>query len=142
DTATSVMTMIGLAVGIDYALFYLERYREERRHGASKVEAIERSGATAGKAVLFSGGTVLLALLGLLFMPITIFQGMGIGTALTVVIAVGAALTLLPALVRLTGDWINFPRFGLMRKLREQDRTGYSQFEDQQRGHGLWGHVA
>ncbi|HVL24665.1 MAG TPA: MMPL family transporter, partial [Thermomicrobiales bacterium] len=142
DTATSVMTMIGLAVGIDYALFYLERYREERRHGAPKVDAIERAGATAGKAVLFSGGTVLLALLGLLFMPITIFQGMGIGTALTVVIAVAAALTLLPALVRLIGDWINVPRFGIMRKLKTQDRTGYAQFEDEQRGKGLWGHVA
>jgi putative drug exporter of the RND superfamily len=142
DTATSVMTMIGLAVGIDYALFYLERFREERRHGASKIEAIERSGATAGKAVLFSGGTVILALLGLLFMPITIFQGMGVGTALTVVVAVAAALTLLPAVVRLIGDWINFPRLGIMRKLRKQDQTGYAHFEDAQRGRGLWGHVA
>ena len=142
ETATSVMTMIGLAVGIDYALFYLERYREERRHGASKIDAIERSGATAGKAVLFSGGTVLLALLGLLFMPITIFQGMGIGTALTVVVAVAAALTLLPALVRLIGDWINVPRFGVMRKLRRQDETGYAQFAEPVRGKGFWGHIA
>ena len=142
ETATSVVTMIGLAVGIDYALFYLERYREERRHGAARIEAIERAGATAGKAVLFSGGTVLLALLGLLFMPITIFQGMGIGTALTVVIAVAVALTLLPALVALIGDWINFPRLGLMRKLKRQDSTGYAEFEDARRGQGLWGRVA
>jgi RND superfamily putative drug exporter len=142
DTATSVMTMIGLAVGIDYALFFLERYREERRHGALKNDAIERAGATAGKAVLFSGGTVVLALLGLIFMPITIFQGMGIGTALTVVVAVAAALTLVPAVVRLIGDWINAPRFGIMRKLKQQDQTGYAHFEDETRGRGLWGHLA
>ena len=141
EAGMMLVTMIGLAVGIDYSLFLLERYREERRHGASKIDAVERAGATAGKAVLFSGGTVLLALLGLLFMPITIFQGMGVSTALTVVVAVAAGLTLLPALTRLTGDWLNFPRFGLMKKLRAQDATGVSQFEDPKPGHGLWGRL-
>ena len=142
ESGTMLVTMIGLAVGIDYSLFLLERYREERRNGALKSEAIERAGATAGKAVLFSGGTVLLALLGLLLLPITIFRGMGLATASTVVVAVAASLTLLPALVQLLGDWINFPRFGLMQKLRHQDASGIAQFSPRQPGKGLWGHLA
>ena len=60
----NMITMIGLAVGIDYALFIVERYREERRRGRAKHEAIEIAGGTASKAVLFSGATVVLALLG------------------------------------------------------------------------------
>lgn len=134
-------TMIGLAVGIDYALFFMERYREERRHGSLKIDAIERAGGTAGKALLFSGMTVVLALLGLMLLPITVFQGMAIGSIATVVFAVAAALTLLPALLRLIGDWINFPRIDTMRKLKRQDQTREAHFEDRQ-GAGLWGHVA
>lgn len=134
-------TMIGLAVGIDYALFFMERFREERRHGALKIDAIERAGGTAGKALLFSGLTVVLALMGLMLLPMTVFQGMGIALIATVIFAVSAALTLLPALLRLIGDWINFPRIDTMRKLKRQDRTRESQFEDRQ-GAGFWGHVA
>ena len=137
---TSIVTMIGLAVGIDYALFYFERFREERRHGARKIDAIERAGGTAGKAVLFSGGTVILALGGLLLMPINVFQGVGIAVGVTVVVAVTAALTLLPALMRLIGDWASIPRFGIIRKLRRQDRTGIAEFDDR-RGTGIWGHI-
>ncbi|HEV2067760.1 MAG TPA: MMPL family transporter, partial [Thermomicrobiales bacterium] len=144
DASTmSIVSMIGLAVGIDYALFYFERFREERRHGTLKIDAIERAGGTAGKAVLFSGGTVILALGGLLLMPIDAFQGIGIAVGITVVVAVAAALTLLPALMRLIGDWASIPRFGIIRKLRRQDRTGIAEFEDAGRpGEGLWGHVA
>jgi len=134
-------TMIGLAVGIDYALFFMERFREERRHGALKIDAIERAGGTAGKALLFSGLTVVFALMGLMLLPITVFQGMAIGSIVTVIFAVSAALTLLPALLRLVGDWINFPRIDTMRKLKRQDQTRESQFEERQ-GAGFWGHVA
>jgi RND superfamily putative drug exporter len=133
--------MIGLAVGIDYALFFFERFREERRLGAHKLDAIERAGGSAGKAVLFSGATVIFALLGLLLLPINFFQGMGISAALVVVVAVAAAMTLLPAMVRLVGDWANAPRFGMIRKLRRQDRTGYLEFEPRM-GSGLWGRLA
>ncbi len=141
DTSMSLMSMIGLAVGIDYALFFFERFREERRSGAPKMDAIERAGGSAGKAVMFSGATVILALLGLLLLPIDFFHGMGISSALVVVVAVGAAMTLLPAMVRLIGDWANAPRFGLMRKLKRQDTTGYREFETKI-GTGLWGHLA
>ena len=64
-----MITMIGLAVGIDYALFIVARYREERRHGRPSMEAIEIAGGTASKAVLFSGFTVVLALLGMFLIP-------------------------------------------------------------------------
>jgi len=141
DSTTVVMSMIGLAVGIDYALFYFERFREERRHGALRIDAIERAGGTAGKAVLFSGATVIFALGGLLLMPITVFQAIGVSVGVVVVIAVAAALTLLPAILRLVGDWVNVPRFGIIRKLRRQDRTGVIEFEDR-RGTGIWGHLA
>ncbi len=134
-------TMIGLAVGIDYALFFMERFREERRHGAPQIDAIERAGGTAGKALLFSGLTVVLALLGLMLLPITVFQGMGLASIATVIFAVAAALTLLPALLRLIGDWINFPRTDTMRKLKRQDKTREALFEERQ-GVGFWGHVA
>ncbi len=140
STTTSLVSMIGLAVGIDYALFFFERFREERRNGAHKLDAIERAGGTAGKAVMFSGATVIFALLGLLLLPINFFQGMGISSALVVVVAVAAAMTLLPAMIRLIGDWANAPRFGMIRKLRRQDRTGYREFEPRPDS-GLWGHL-
>ena len=141
DTAMSLVTMIGLAVGIDYALFFFERFREERRDGARKMDAIERAGGSAGKAVMFSGATVILALLGLMLLPINFFQAMGISAALVVVVAVAAAMTLLPAMVRLIGDWANAPRLGMIRKLKRQDDTGYREFETRI-GSGLWGHLA
>ena len=66
---TNMVTMIGLAMGIDYSLFIISRYREERTNGREKVDAIGRTGATAGRAVLFSGTCVILALAGLLLVP-------------------------------------------------------------------------
>jgi RND superfamily putative drug exporter len=140
--ANTLVIMIGLAVGVDYALFFLERFREERKHGAHKIDAIERAGATAGKAVIFSGITVVLAMLGLFVLPMPLFHGMGLGAASAVVIAVLAAVTLLPALLRLLGDFTNFPRFGTMRKLKRQDATGVAQFADTPTGKGVWGRMA
>ena len=84
----NMITMIGLAVGIDYALFIVDRYREERRHGRAKHEAIEIAGGTASKAVLFSGGTVVLALLGMFLIPTVVFRSLGAGAILVVIVAV------------------------------------------------------
>ncbi|HZK48478.1 MAG TPA: MMPL family transporter, partial [Thermoleophilia bacterium] len=106
----NMVTMIGLAVGIDYALFIIERYREERRAGAGKHEAITIAGGTASNAVLFSGATVVLALLGLFIVPITTFRSLGIGAVLVVTVAVAAMLTLVPALLSLLGDRVDWPR--------------------------------
>jgi RND superfamily putative drug exporter len=102
--------MIGLAVGIDYALFIVSRYREERQRGRSKHEAIEVTGGTASKAVLFSGTTVVLALLGMFLIPTIIFRSLGAGAILVVIVGVIATLTLVPALLSLLGDKIDWPR--------------------------------
>jgi RND superfamily putative drug exporter len=107
---SNVITMIGLAVGIDYSLFIVARFREERRRGASTVGAIELAAGTASKAVLFSGTTVVLALAGMLFVPLDIFRSMGAAAILVVVAAVAATLTLIPALLALLGDRIDWPR--------------------------------
>lgn len=141
DIAMMLVSMIGLAVGIDYSLVMLERYRYERRGGARKTEAIEIASATAGKAVFFSGITSVLALFGVFFVPVSEFQGMGLAMSVAVGVAVAAALTLLPVMVSLIGDWINFPRFATMRGLRHQDDTGGRWF-DNASALGLWGKIA
>ena len=100
----NMITMIGLAVGIDYSLFVLSRYREERAKGLSILDAITTAGATAGRAVVFSGLTVVLALVGLLIVPHSVWISLGIGAILVVSIAVVASLTLLPAVLSLMAD--------------------------------------
>ena len=101
---TNFITMIGLAVGIDYALFIVARYKEERSKGLAVEEAIARSGATANRAVFFSGMIVVIALVGMLIVPTTIFFGMALGAILVVLVTVLASLTFLPALLKLLGD--------------------------------------
>ena len=104
---TNIIFMIGLAVGIDYSLFIIARYREERGRGLEKTDAIVRAGATASRAVLVSGLTVILALIGMVLVPFNIYIGLGIGAILVVVASVPAAMTLLPALLSLLGDRID-----------------------------------
>ena len=103
----NIITMIGLAVGIDYSLFTVSRYREERAKGLDKLDAITHAGATASRAVFFSGLTVIVALMGMLLLPNTIYRSIGLGAILVVVIAVAASLTLLPAVLALMGDKID-----------------------------------
>ncbi len=103
----NIITMMGLAVGIDYSLFVVSRYREERRKGHEKLDAIERAGDTASRAVLFSGMTVVLALIGMVIMPDTIFTSLGLGAITVVVASVLSSLTLLPAVLSLVGDRVN-----------------------------------
>jgi uncharacterized membrane protein YdfJ with MMPL/SSD domain len=105
--ATNVITGIGLAVGIDYVLFIVARYREQRRLGQSEAEAMGFAGDTAARAVLFSGATVVVALLGMLIVPTTIFRSFAIGAIAVVVVAVAASLTLLPAVLALLGPRLN-----------------------------------
>jgi RND superfamily putative drug exporter len=107
---TSMITMIGLAVGIDYSLFVVERYREERRRGAAKLDAIQIAGATSSRAVLFSGMTVVFALLGMFLVPNSIYRSLAIGAILVVIVAVLASLTLIPAVIALLGDKLDWPR--------------------------------
>ncbi|TVR72074.1 MAG: MMPL family transporter [Sphaerobacteraceae bacterium] len=109
---TNMIAMIGLAVGIDYSLFIIERYREERASGNEKLDAITIAGSTASKAVVFSGLTTTLALVGMFLLPMTTFQSLAIGAMLAVAASVMAALTLIPAVLSLLGDRINWPRLG------------------------------
>jgi RND superfamily putative drug exporter len=107
---TNMVTMIGLAVGIDYSLFIVSRFREERKKGFDKLEAIGAAGATANRAVFFSGVTVVLALLGMFIIPTTIFRALAGGAILVTIASLGASMTLLPAILALLGDRINWPR--------------------------------
>jgi uncharacterized membrane protein YdfJ with MMPL/SSD domain len=131
---TNMITMMGLAVGIDYSLFIVSRYREERAKGLVKLDAIAAAGATANRAVLFSGLTVVLALCGMLIFPMTIFLTMGIGAILVVLAALLASLTLLPAILGLLGDRVNALRIPLIQR-------GATQNGDPRSG-GLWSRIA
>ena len=103
----NMLTGMGLALGIDYCLFVVSRVREERARGADHPEAISRAGATASRAVLFSGSAFILAMLGLIIVPSTIMRSLATGAILVGVVAVVAALTLLPAVLALLKDRIN-----------------------------------
>ena len=101
------MLLIGLAVGVDYSMFYVKRQREERAAGRPVLEAIETAAATSGRSVLISGLTVLLAMSGMFLTGSKIFYGIGQATMLVVAVAVVASLTLLPALLALLGDRVD-----------------------------------
>ncbi len=105
---TMMITMIGLAVGIDYSLLIVSRFREELSRGLAKYEAVAKAGDTAGRTVLFSGTTVVLALIGMLIVPVSFFQSLGLGAILVVIAALAASLTLLPALLALLGPRVDF----------------------------------
>jgi putative drug exporter of the RND superfamily len=120
----NLISMMGLAVGIDYSLFIVSRYREERHKGREKLGAIAMAGATANRAVFFSGLTVVLALAGMLLVPTTIFRSLAGGAIIVVLVSVAAAMTLLPAILSLLGDKINAGRiFGRNRDI-EHGRPG------------------
>ncbi|WP_062208294.1 efflux RND transporter permease subunit [Streptomyces sp. NBRC 109706] len=104
---TTLAMMIGLAVGIDYALFIVSRYRGELRDGREKEDAAGRAVGTAGSAVVFAGLTVVIALVGLSVVNIPLLTEMGLAAAATVLIAVLIALTLIPALLGYVGDRVH-----------------------------------
>jgi RND superfamily putative drug exporter len=99
-----VVTLIGLAVGVDYSLFYLRRMREERRAGRSNEDALAVAAATSGRAVLISGLTVMVAMAGMYFGGVSNFTAFATGTILVVAVAVLGSLTVLPALLSALGD--------------------------------------
>ena len=129
----NMITMMGLAVGIDYSLFVVSRFREERHHGLSVIDAVAATGATASQAVLVSGTTVVLALAGMLLVPASIFSSLGVGAILVVVVAMSATLTLLPAVLALLGDRVNAWRLPILG--RSIDQAGEAET-------GFWGRVA
>ncbi len=137
--ANSIIPMIGLAVGIDYALFVVERYREERRRGAAKHDAIEIAGSTASRAVLFSGMTVGLALAGLFIAPTNDYRSISIGAIVVVAVAVLATLTLIPAIISLLGDRLDWPR----RRTYNAETAARQAAWDRETIHsGFWGTIS
>ncbi|MCH7971765.1 MAG: MMPL family transporter, partial [Chloroflexi bacterium] len=110
-----IISMIGLAVGIDYALFIVKRYGEELANGRDKIDAITAAGNTAGRTVLVSGAAVMIALAGMLIVPDVGFRSFGLGAIVVVVAAVSAATTLLPAIISVLGHrvfWLRIPFVG------------------------------
>jgi RND superfamily putative drug exporter len=99
-----VVLILGMAVGVDYSLFYLRREREERAAGRSAADALQIAAATSGRAIVISGLTVLISLAGLLLSGIDLFTGMAVGTMIVVGVAVAGSLTVLPATLALLGD--------------------------------------
>lgn len=118
SSASSVMLLIGLAVGVDYSLFYVKREREERAKGRSPHDALSIAAATSGRSVLISGITVLVALCGLFLTGSKIFVGIGAATVLVVAAAVIGSLTVLPALLSLLGDRVEKGRLPFVGRFR------------------------
>jgi uncharacterized membrane protein YdfJ with MMPL/SSD domain len=127
DATSSVILLIGMAVGVDYSLFYVKREREERAAGRDGREALHRAAATSGQAVLISGATVLIAMAGMLFAGSNVFTSIGIGAMIVVFVSMIGSLTVLPALLAKLGDRIDrgvlaVAATGLMRAFRWQPR--------------------
>ena len=121
DATQSVILLIGMAVGVDYSLFYIRREREERAAGASHREALLRTAGTSGYAVFISGLTVLIAMAGMLFTGNGIFTSIAIGAMLMVAVALIGSLSILPALLSKLGDRVNKGRLPFLSRRKPGD---------------------
>jgi putative drug exporter of the RND superfamily len=117
DTLSSVILLVGMAVGVDYSLFYVRRMREEMARGADRRSAIDIAAATSGRAVVTSGLAVIVSMAGLFFAGASVFTSMAVGTMLVVAVAVLGSLTALPAILSLLGGAIDRPRIPLLHRL-------------------------
>jgi MMPL family len=120
ESINEVILLIGLAVGVDYSLFYLRRMREERAAGRSTAAAIEAAAATSGRAVLISGITVMLAMAGMYFGGASTFISFATGTIAVVAVAVLGSLTVLPAVLSLLGDRVDRGRIPGLNALKRR----------------------
>lgn len=123
-TVANVVLLIGMAVGVDYSLFYLKREREERMRGRSTVDAIEIAAATSGRAVVVSGFAVVVSMSGLFITREPVFSALAVGSILVVVVAVIGSLTVLPALLAKLGRWVDRPRIPLLWRLNRRIGAG------------------
>jgi putative drug exporter of the RND superfamily len=122
STTSSVILLVGMAVGVDYSLFYLRREREERAAGASQAEALRTAAATSGRAIVVSGLTVMISLAGLFLTGIDIFTGFAVGAITVVGVAVLGSLTALPAALSLLGTWVDKGRIPFLGRRRTAAR--------------------
>ncbi len=122
--APAMVLLIGLAVGVDYSMFYLRRERQERAAGRSERAALEAAAATSGRSVLISGFTVIVAMAGMFLTGDATFASLGLATILVVAVAVLGSLTVLPALLSRLGDNVDRLRVPLVGRLRRDDGEG------------------
>jgi RND superfamily putative drug exporter len=125
QSAFSVMLLIGLAVGVDYSLFYIRREREERAAGRSADAALRAAAATSGRSVMISGLTVMVAVAGMFLAGTGDFRGIAVGTILVVGTTVLGSLTVLPALLSKLGDRIEKGRLPLRRRNNDQQQSRF-----------------
>ena len=121
DSVKTVVLLIGLAVGVDYALFYVIRSREERRHGLPSHEALERTARTSGRTVLISGATVAIAMAGMYLIGSDLFNGIASGTIAVIACAVAGSVTVLPAVLELLGPRIDRGRIPFLPHLNTDE---------------------
>ena len=127
SSANTMLLLIGLAVGVDYSLFYIRRQREERAAGRSNLESVEIAAATSGRSVLVSGLTVIAAMAGMFITGQHTFMGMAEATILVVAVAVVGSLTVLPAALSLLGDRLDRGRIPWLGKwLQARRKSGPS----------------
>ena len=124
NEAPALVLLIGLAVGVDYTMFYLRREREERAAGRSERAALEAAAATSGRSVLISGLTVITAMAGMFLTGDKVFASFGVATILVVAIAMLGSLTVLPALLSRLGDKVDRVRIPFVSRLRRDDGEG------------------
>ena len=124
DSVSAIILLIGLAVGVDYTMFYLKREREERAAGRSEEAALEAAAATSGRSVLVSGSTVLVAMAGMFFTADATFASFGVATMTVVAVAMLGSLTVLPALLSKLGDKVDRGRVPFVHRLRRDDGEG------------------
>ncbi|MEU1515860.1 MMPL family transporter [Streptomyces sp. NPDC005811] len=128
DTASSVMLLVGLAVGVDYCLFYLRREREERAAGRDAGTALRIAAATSGRAVIVSGVTVCVAMAGMLFTGLAGFEAMGLASLMVVAVAMVGSVTVLPALLSLLGERVEKGRLPFLKRRRARTVDEGSRF--------------
>ncbi|MXG87984.1 MMPL family transporter [Nocardioides flavescens] len=124
DTVASIVVLIGMAVGVDYSLFYLKREREERARGLATVDAVEVAARTSGHSILVSAAAVACSMAGLLVMGQATFTSMAVGSILVVAVAALGSVTVLPAVLVALGRWIDRPRVPLLHRLTGRVRRG------------------
>src|SRR5205814_1493175 len=122
DSVSSVILLIGMAVGVDYSLFYLRREREERAKGAGHLDAVEIAAATSGHAVVVSGVAVIISMAGMFLAGDNIFASFAVGSILVVAVSVLGSLTVLPALLAKLGRWVDRPRIPFLWRLTASRR--------------------
>ena len=123
-SVANIVLLIGMAVGVDYSLFYLKREREERQRGRSTIDAVEIAAATAGRAVVVSGFAVMVAMSGLFLSGEPVFTSIATGAIIVVLVAIIGSLTVLPAMLVAFGRFVDRPRIPLLWRLNRRIGTG------------------